>query len=326
MFYFGGKSKVASEVWDRFGNVPNYIESFFGSGAILLNRPHEAGIETVNDKNGFLSNFWRAVKHDPEQVAAYADWPASENDLHARHSWLVRNGSDLAERLEGDPEYYDAKVAGWWCWGMCVWIGGGFCSGKGPWVVVEGKLVHGESGNAQGISRRRIHLSSAGQGISRQRPHLKGGVGIQRQNIDIRSWMHVLSTRFRCVRVACGDWKRVMGPCVTIQNGVTGVFLDPPYGSDTGRHKDLYTTESMTVARECRGWCIENGRNKLLRIALCGYTGEHDELSSHGWTPYFWETQGGYANQGNGIGRANAKREVIWFSPHCLSGGQMRLF
>jgi site-specific DNA-adenine methylase len=32
--WMGGKSRVADLVWDRFGNVPNYCEPFFGSGAV----------------------------------------------------------------------------------------------------------------------------------------------------------------------------------------------------------------------------------------------------------------------------------------------------
>ena len=31
--WFGGKSRVADLVWDRFGNVPNYVEPFFGGAA-----------------------------------------------------------------------------------------------------------------------------------------------------------------------------------------------------------------------------------------------------------------------------------------------------
>ena len=34
--WFGGKRKVAAEVWSRFGTVANYVEPFFGSGAVLL--------------------------------------------------------------------------------------------------------------------------------------------------------------------------------------------------------------------------------------------------------------------------------------------------
>ena len=29
--FFGGKSRVADNVWSRFGNVPNYVEPFAGS-------------------------------------------------------------------------------------------------------------------------------------------------------------------------------------------------------------------------------------------------------------------------------------------------------
>ena len=39
MPYFGGKSAVAAQVWDMFGSGANYVEPFFGSGAVLLGRP-----------------------------------------------------------------------------------------------------------------------------------------------------------------------------------------------------------------------------------------------------------------------------------------------
>ena len=64
--YIGGKSRVAAEVWARFGDVPNYVEPFFGSGAVLFKRPAEHDwahrIETVNDADGMVANFWRALK------------------------------------------------------------------------------------------------------------------------------------------------------------------------------------------------------------------------------------------------------------------------
>src|SRR5688572_23279134 len=117
--WFGGKSDVAAEVWRRLGAVPNYIEPFFGSGAMLLGRPDFSGVETVNDKDGMVCNFWRAVKMAPDEVAMHADWPVNECDLHARHHWLVSIKDSLGPKLEGDPEFFDAKIAGWWCWGIC---------------------------------------------------------------------------------------------------------------------------------------------------------------------------------------------------------------
>jgi hypothetical protein len=125
--WFGGKSRVAHIVWDRFGNVPNYVEPFFGSGAVLLDRPHDPGIETVNDRDAYLVNFWRAIKADPETTAQWSDWPVSEADLLARHRWLVDTGAERLARLKMDPNYYDAQTAGWWVWGLCSWIGSGWC-------------------------------------------------------------------------------------------------------------------------------------------------------------------------------------------------------
>jgi hypothetical protein len=108
-----------------------------------------------------------------------------------------------------------------------------------------------------------------------------------------------------------------MGESVTVKNGLTSVFLDPPYGAV---NRDmLYRVDSYSVAQDVLEWCIENGDNKLLRIALCGYDGEgHGLLEDKGWSVVAWRANGGYANQGNNQGRINAKRERIWFSPHCL--------
>ena len=123
--YFGGKSFVAGAVWERFGNTPNFIEPFFGSGAVLLGRPGKPGTETINDRDGMVSNFFRSLQSDPDAVAKYADQPVNECDLSARHLWLVGRREDMTQRLMADPDYYDAKAAGWWVWGLCCWIGSG---------------------------------------------------------------------------------------------------------------------------------------------------------------------------------------------------------
>ena len=174
--WFGGKSTVASLAWQRFGMVDNYVEPFYGSGAVLLGSPRIHRTETVNDADGFVANFWRAVQAKPKVVAKHADNPVNENDLHARHVWLIEHRATLTARLDADPDYFDAKVAGWWCWGICCWIGSGWCSGDGPWQSVpdaEGvrQLVHlGDAG--RGVNRQLVHLGNAGQGVNRKRVHL----------------------------------------------------------------------------------------------------------------------------------------------------------
>lgn len=296
--WFGGKSRVAHLVWDRFGNTPNYVEPFAGSLAVLLGRPHEPRIETVNDLDCYVANFWRAMREAPSEVAEWADWPVNEADLTARHQWLV-NREDFRERMKTDPDFFDAKIAGWWVWGLCQWIGGGWCD-------ASKQLPHlGDAG--QGVNRKRPHLGNAGQGVNRQLPHL-GNAG----RGPVEDWFLALADRLRKVRVCCGDWERVLGPTPTEKQGITGVFLDPPYCSED--RDACYSVESFTVAHDVRRWALENQDNSMLRIALCGYEGEHD---MPGWDCVAWKASGGYGSRA-ASGNENCRRERIWFSPHCL--------
>ena len=329
--WFGGKRAIAHGVWAALGNVEHYIEPFFGSGAVLLQRPHAPRFETVNDADALLANVWRAVRADPETVADHADWPCNEADLHARHLWLVGQRERLTERLMGDDAYFDAKAAGWWIWGACNWIGSGWCSGQGPWIAVDGiiteyrKLPHltGAQGvnrklphltEGQGVNRKLPHLTE-GRGVNRNLPHLTEGRGVNRKRF-IYEWFTAIADRLRDVRVACGDWSRVCGPSVLSAGGGTcGVFLDPPYALD-GRSA-VYAHESG-AADDARVWALANGDNPALRIVLAGYAGEHSELEAAGWRVKAWKARGGYGSQGDGRGRDNASRERLWFSPHCL--------
>ena len=291
--YFGGKRKAAETVWPAFGRVDNYVEPFAGSAAMLLAAPPDAArIETIN---GFVANFWRAVAHDPDAVAHAADWPVNEVDLMARHSWLVRHRQPITEQLCADPAWYDARSAGWWVWGACNWIGGGWCSGDGPWVHDGTRLVRKEG--------------NAGQGINRQLPD-----GSTARGEFIRAWMRELHQRLRDVRVTCGDWGRVVKDSITTRNGLTAVFLDPPY---TKGDMD-YSAGGMGqgIADDVRAWCAANGSNPQLRIVLCGHAGEHDALLAQGWHTRAWKAGSGYALTDEAI--ANRQSETLWCSPHCV--------
>jgi site-specific DNA-adenine methylase len=320
--WFGGKSRVSDIVWQRFGDVPNYVEPFAGSLAVLLGRPHDPKVETVNDLDCYLANFWRALSVDPHGVAEVADWPVNEADLSARHQWLV-DQAEFRERMKTDPEFYDAKIAGWWVWGICSWIGSGWCDAK---KYRGGDEWLGDAG--QGVNRQLPHLGSAGQGVNRQLPHLgDAGQGVNRQLPHLGDagqgvnplfdYFDQLAARLRRVRVCCGDWSRVLSPSVTEKHGVTGVFLDPPY---TDGNMD-YSVGGVggDVSAAVREWAIANGDNPKLRIALCGYDGEHAMPES--WECVAWKANGGYGSRAAGQALENSKRERIWFSPHCLRVG-----
>ena len=285
--YFGGKSRVAKVIWSGLGQVANYVEPFAGSLAVLLANPSIPKIETVNDKDCFISNFWRAVSQDPEGVAKFAIYPIHEADLHARHRWLVSAATkDFHRQMNEDPDYYDLKIAGWWVWGMGASIGNNWLQPKGL--------------NAMPL------LSSAGGGIH----------GLTQPVLE---WFQKLQQRSHRVRVCCGDWKKVITPSITYKSKgltakeMTAVFLDPPY--DIKERDAVYREDESIFAEVCQ-WAIANGDNPKLRIALCGYSGEHGIPST--WQEYAWETNGGMANLGNDRGQANKFRERIWFSPNCL--------
>lgn len=185
----------------------------------------------------------------------------------------------------------------------------------------------------QGLARQMPDVGASGsgatgRGINTERvltygqiPELRGDSGatgrgihasaFERKTGGLYAYFEALHQRLRRVRVCCGDWRRVLGPSVTFRHGLTAVFLDPPYDQDS--RADVYAYESP-IFHDVRQWAIENGDNPLMRIALCGYDFEMPE----GWRPLAWKAHGGYGSQGEGQGRANAHREVVWFSPHCI--------
>lgn len=202
--WFGGKSRAAGLIWPRLGDVRNYIEPFAGSLAVLLARPTPARIETVNDVDCYLANFWRALQHDPEGVAYHADSPVNETDLHARHRWLVHTAKERLERLKTDPDFYDVKVAGWWVWGQCLWIGSGWCASP-EWT---GRVNAGRAARGVNTERYQQRPSVTGdQGVIRTR---NGDPTEQRRRPQLTGDQGVLAQKRPVLREAGADgiWKK----------------------------------------------------------------------------------------------------------------------
>lgn len=201
----GGKSKAAPLVWDLLGDPHHYIEPFAGSLATLLLRPHEANrtyhSETVSDADGLLVNAWRGIQLAPDATAEAASNPVAEADLHARHVALVRWREERQlEHLMGDPLWCDPVMAGWWLWGVCSWIGSGWCDGSdGPWWPDAddrlSKWAKGDPDRPQfGVRGQRPHLTTNGMGVNHaglrepgvygKVPHLTDdGMGVNRPQL-----------------------------------------------------------------------------------------------------------------------------------------------
>jgi len=295
--YFGGKRSVAPDVWKRLGRPTQYIEPFCGSAAMLLAAPRPAALEVVCDASGFIANFWRATKHQPGKVAEWADYPVSHIDLGARHGWLMEQRQRIGEAMQ-DPEWPgDAKVAGWWLWGQCAWIGSGWCD----WQKDVGQVPHAsDAGMGVQAVGKVPHAGNAGRGETR----LMTSCGR-----TAWAWLHRLADRLERVRVVHGDWSR----CLNSHFGGadTAVFLDPPYRA----FEKLYGV-AEPVANAVEAWAKDNGH---LRIAICGHRGDYPSLD--GWDAVDWSR--GRLTYGGG---KTTDSECIWYSPACLPAESRDLF
>jgi hypothetical protein len=236
--YFGGKRTVGSLVWQRLGSPTQYIEPFCGSAAVLLAAPRPASLEVIGDQNFYVANFWRCIKFLPADTYCWQDYPVSHVDLDARHRWLTQpeRCADLRGKL-ADPEWPgDPQIAGWWVWGLCAWIGSGWCE--------------------------REHVGNAGRGVQSQVPHVStAGQGVA-------DWFAHLASRLERVRIVHGDWTRTLNH--HYGGNETAVFLDPPYRA----FERLYHADAaVPVADEVAAWAAEHAH---LRVALCGHRGDYD--------------------------------------------------
>ena len=303
--YFGGKRSIAADVWTRLGSPSQYIEPFCGSAAVLLAAPRTAALEVVCDASGFIANFWRAVKYQPAAVAEAADYPVSHIDLGARHGWLMAQRDRVGGALH-DPDWPgDAKVAGWWLWGQCCWIGSGWCEWDRAGSA-RGQRRDGRTGDREGDD-----ASDAGRGVQAigKVPHASSaGMGegalLTSGGRTAWRWLHKLADRLERVRIVHGDWSR----CLNNHFGGddTAVFLDPPYRS----YERLYGGGSP-VADDVEKWARENGH---LRIALCGHRGDYDLPE---WEAVEWD-RGRLTYSGG----TTTDKECVWYSPPCLKIAQ----
>jgi site-specific DNA-adenine methylase len=120
----------------------------------------------------------------------------------------------------------------------------------------------------------------------------------------LETWFTALADRLRHVRIMCGDWRRVLTPSLTTKHGLTGVFLDPPYG---GRG-DEYATDAFDSAPLLE-WCREHGAMKEFRVVLAGYEG----LDLPGWRTLEVRNRRGHSKTDV------RKRERLYLSPGCCS-------
>jgi len=109
--YYGGKWRLAPWIISHFPPHNHYIEPCFGGGSVLLRKP-PSDLESVNDLNGRVVNFFKILRDRPNDLIRLIDltpWAQEEYDLSkigcddsledARQffimSWMSINGAPL---------------------------------------------------------------------------------------------------------------------------------------------------------------------------------------------------------------------------------------
>lgn len=91
--YPGAKWGMAQRIISLMPPHRSYLEPFFGSGAVLFRKPPSA-IETINDIDGDVVNFFRVLREHPDELAG-----------HLAMIPYARDVFDDAHENRGDTEF-----------------------------------------------------------------------------------------------------------------------------------------------------------------------------------------------------------------------------
>jgi DNA adenine methylase len=110
--YYGGKQKLAGRIVAAMPSHSVYLEPFCGGAAVLFAKP-KCERETLNDRDGQIMRFWRAVRDRPAELAhalaltpySRAEWRASrepaDDDVEAARRLLVNVDQSFIRNREG---------------------------------------------------------------------------------------------------------------------------------------------------------------------------------------------------------------------------------
>lgn len=121
--YYGGKQKLARHIVALMPAHRVYLEPFAGGAAVLFAKP-PAERETLNDVDGRIVRFWRALRDRPDELAvAVATTPYSRAEWmdHARAPWRplsvagdIEDDVEAARRLlVSIDQSYSRQERGW---------------------------------------------------------------------------------------------------------------------------------------------------------------------------------------------------------------------
>lgn len=277
--YFGGKSKIASKVWELLGDPRQYIEPFCGSAAVLLARESSRAktYETINDLDGFVSNFFRAAKLRPEEVQYYNSWAISELDYHALSKYVLDIKEGLVENLRNDLDYCDPKLAG-------------------LWARFRAHEIGHEMGN-------RITRSMPSNDNKAPIDVHKLARRLQQVRILCGDWQRPVASSASLFQSG--------------SKSSTGIFFDPPYGHGSGDLYPAGGNDSTSIVDEVFQRSLElleeypRSKGYDVRIVIACY--EDGRETPEGWTKIKWMANKGLARSD----KTRRAEERLFASPGC---------
>lgn len=97
--YYGGKQGLAKQIVPLMPSHRVYLEPFAGGAAVLFAKPR-AERETLNDLDGTIMRFWRALRERPEELAAaVAATPYSREEWRDSRDHNAEDDVEAARRL-----------------------------------------------------------------------------------------------------------------------------------------------------------------------------------------------------------------------------------
>lgn len=95
--YPGAKNRIADWICHFIPKHDVYLEPFFGGGSVFFNKPWKAHIETINDLNDDVFNFFKILRDRPDDLIRAIDLTAYSRAEYD-NSWSDSEGIDDVEK------------------------------------------------------------------------------------------------------------------------------------------------------------------------------------------------------------------------------------
>lgn len=96
--YPGSKWRIANEIINIMPEHSTYLEPFFGSGAVLFNKP-TAKVETINDMDSRVVNFFRVCRENPDDLIKAIQFTPHSREEYQLSYFTADDSVEDARRL-----------------------------------------------------------------------------------------------------------------------------------------------------------------------------------------------------------------------------------